>query len=350
MIRAAIFALSSTMLGACAYSHGEGAIPSQAQTSSFVRVPQALHFVPFVATCVQSGSTCTGGKIQSLAGTGTISAGISYPYALQSDNHGNLYVANLLGNTVTVYAPGRARPKLTIRPRVSSPDALAFDESSGNLYVANNCTILGSSGACSNPNTVSAYHHGRYALSITQSVNQPVALALDGSGDLFVANAGSNTVTEYAADSHSLIRTISAGVKGPTALAISPITGDLYVANNQGDDVTVYTARATHPTRTVIVPQPYRLAIDNDGDLYVGTPSLVLIYCRPCNKPSRVINHQAVVALAIDESNRYLYVANGGLLYTKQNVQLYLPGSTSPSKTWPITQTVSALALQPASQ
>ena len=45
----------------------------------------------------------------------------------------------------------------------------------------------------------------------------PGALALDGSGDLYVAN-GNDTVTVYAPGTRSVLRTISQGVYGASAL------------------------------------------------------------------------------------------------------------------------------------
>jgi hypothetical protein len=56
--------------------------------------------------------------------------------------------------------------------------------------------------------------------TISTGVSQPIALALDGAGNLFVANA--STVTEYAPPYTGTPTTISTGVSGPRALLLTP--------------------------------------------------------------------------------------------------------------------------------
>jgi hypothetical protein len=53
-------------------------------------------------------------------------------------------------------------------------------------------------------------------------VSSPYALTLDAAGDLFVANDGNNTVTEYAPPYTGAPTTISTGVDAPEALLLTP--------------------------------------------------------------------------------------------------------------------------------
>ncbi len=113
-------------------------------------------------------------------------------------------------------------------------------------------------------------------------------MAFDGSGNLYVANTGS--VTVYAPNSTSVLRTISQGVKSPTALTVDP-SGKLYVANAghayYPGRVRVYAAGGSSVLRTISqgVNNPEDLAIDS-GDLYVANagdylppaPSIVTVY------------------------------------------------------------------------
>jgi serine/threonine-protein kinase len=45
---------------------------------------------------------------------GQITDGINQPEGLATDSNGNLYVANLTGDTITVYRPGTTSPSLTL--------------------------------------------------------------------------------------------------------------------------------------------------------------------------------------------------------------------------------------------
>ena len=68
------------------------------------------------------------------------------------------------------------------------------------------------------------------------------ALAFDRYGDLFVANAGSNTVTEFAPGSTTAETTYTSGISHPAALAFDS-SGNLYVANEGSSTVSEFLAR-----------------------------------------------------------------------------------------------------------
>ena len=164
----------------------------------------------------------------------------------------NLYVANSGDNTVTVYAPGSKKVLRKISQGVSAPVALAFD-GSGNLYVANSYSV-----------TVYAPGRTKVLRKTSQGVSAPVALAFGRSGNLCVANrpcvysCHSSTVTVYAPGSNKVLRTI--GVGDPTALAFGP-SGNLYVANGNSFDASgkLFVANAPMPgdrTSTVTVYAP----------------------------------------------------------------------------------------------
>ena len=120
-----------------------------------------------------------------------------------------------------------------------NPDALAFD-SSGNLYVANQ-----------NSNTVSKFAPGSTTASATYSagLDEPDALAFDSSGNLYVANQRNNTVSKFAPGSTTASATYSAGLSDPQALAFDS-SGNLYVANYAGNTVSEFAPGSTTPGAT----------------------------------------------------------------------------------------------------
>ena len=115
----------------------------------------------------------------------TFAAGFSGPAGLAFDSAGNLYVANAGSNTVDVVPPGGGTPT-TFASGFNWPDRLAFD-SAGNLYVANE-----GSGA-----VIKVTPAGQVATFTTGFV-RPEGLAFDSAGTLYVANAINNTVSQVA--------------------------------------------------------------------------------------------------------------------------------------------------------
>jgi|HubBroStandDraft_4_1064222.scaffolds.fasta_scaffold00015_61 hypothetical protein len=68
--------------------------------------------------------------------TRTITQGVSGPNGLATDLSGNLYVANYINNTVTVYAKNASSPKMTLSNGLNGPWDVKVD-GFGNVYVSN---------------------------------------------------------------------------------------------------------------------------------------------------------------------------------------------------------------------
>jgi hypothetical protein len=153
-------------------------------------------------------------------------SGLNTPYVVALDGNGNLFVANLVGN-VTEYAPPYSAPVRTIATG-SSPDALAFDPA-GDLFVAN----LGSG-------SVTEYAPPYTGSPVaTMYENGPRGLVFDAAADLFVVCAGA--VYEYAPPyTGAPVTTITNGIANASGAAIDG-AGNLFVANNTvGAGVTEY--------------------------------------------------------------------------------------------------------------
>ena len=167
----------------------------------------------------------------------TIGGSLSGPAGLAFDLNGNLWAANSSGNTVVEFtasqltASGSPAPAVVLSATSGSldgPSNLAFD-ASGNLWVAN-----------TNANTVVKFTAGQLLASGSPtpavtlsgtggSLNSPSGLALDASGDLWVANAGAGTVVEFGASQLAAtgapapVVTISgSALSGPHGLAFDP--------------------------------------------------------------------------------------------------------------------------------
>jgi hypothetical protein len=75
-------------------------------------------------------------KLKSPQPFAVITNGIAGPQGITTDKAGNLYVANMYGDTVTIYAPGATTPKATLSNGINSPTDVRVD-AFGNLYVSN---------------------------------------------------------------------------------------------------------------------------------------------------------------------------------------------------------------------
>src|SRR5438552_1464632 len=180
---------------------------------------------------------------------------------------GKLYVANEFGNSITVYAAGasgNATPTATIaggNTGLSFPFGIAVG-GAGKIYVANSASSAGGSnsitvyaaGATGNATPTATIAGGNTGLDF------PTGIALDGAGNIYVANDVANNVgsiTVYAAGASGNAMptaTIAGGNTGlsfPQGIALDG-TGKIYVTT--GNSIRVYASGASGnapPTSTI---------------------------------------------------------------------------------------------------
>ncbi|HYB91935.1 MAG TPA: NHL repeat-containing protein, partial [Candidatus Binataceae bacterium] len=225
--------------------------------------------------------------------------GLSWPYGIARDSSGNLYVANELAPSLTVYArsaSGNAAPTATIagsNTGLTNPTGIALD-SSGNIYEADAGSITGGNDSV---NVYAAGSNGNVtpAATITGTstgLANPTGIALDSSGNIYVPNSnsvwgGTDSITVYPAGSNgnatpsATIAGAGTGLLVPWAIALDS-SGNIYVANQgsqvwAADSITVYSAGSNGnatPSATISgtstgLLSPGGIAVDSSGNIYV---------------------------------------------------------------------------------
>jgi DNA-binding beta-propeller fold protein YncE len=208
-------------------------------------------------------------------GTTFTTTNLANDNGLAIDASGNVYVANVNNGSITEYTPGGGNPggltNNVFASGLNSPNGLAFD-AYGDLYVAN-------SGA---GNIIKITPSGTQSIFAT-GIGDPTQMAFDSNGNLFVSNGSGNysvdevsptgTVTIFAAaNSTGNVTGIGYGdLNDPQGLAIDA-SGNVYVANGNSDDNIVEltpsgaaSVFATEPAGS----SPHGLAFDSSGDLWV---------------------------------------------------------------------------------
>ncbi len=116
--------------------------------------------------------------------------------------------------------------------------------------------------------------------TITDGIATPAGLAVDSSGNLYVANTGNNTVTVYAPGQTTPSATYSQGISTPFDVAVGS-DGTVYVANETGGasyegSVTEYPSGSMTPSATIQLANEYAFAValDSSNALYVSWFSL----------------------------------------------------------------------------
>jgi sugar lactone lactonase YvrE len=237
---------------------------------------------PFAVStaALPSGDTACAAQAYSTGGNCSVNliysptaAGTQLGQIIAYDNQGNILGTAALSGTGTA-------PVLNVDPGTNStlgsgfqnPAGIATDVA-GNIYVAD--TTSG--------NIYKTLAGTTTATAIATGFNAPSGLAVDGQGNLYVADSGNSQIVAVpylpATSTYGPHAVLLTAVSGPSGLAADAL-GDLYVADSNNARV---------------------LRLASSGDLPIG--SIVTPFGSGWTKP---------VAVAVDSTNGYVYVADAG--------------------------------------
>jgi hypothetical protein len=158
-------------------------------------------------------------------------------------------------------------------------------------------------------------------------LRQPLGLAVDASGNLYVANHNANNILIYNSTYvQQTSETITNGINVPTGLQIDPY-GNLWVANYANGSITEYTNLAIQSSNTITngIVGPQNIAFDGLANLYVNNNGNGLtVYT-----PNGVGGPPSSLAQTISISNLWAVGEAAGVLYTGATGQTCLSVATA---------------------
>jgi sugar lactone lactonase YvrE len=259
------------------------AAPGSAATSITINTPEIItaNFVPIVAgttSAVNLGSEPVGSTTAPQAVTVNIRAGATVgSIAVLTMGFANFDFASVSGGTctATTYASATScTVNVTFSPLAAGlrEGAVVFFTGSGNTgTVLGNVPIYGTG---TGPQVIFS---PAPQVSIPRShVASPYGVAVDGAGDLFIANFGTGTgngnVEEVPSSGGPRIR-VGTGWSNPTGVAVDG-AGDLFVADPFGGFVEELPAGGGTQFRVPYNGAPFGIAADAAGNLYIADPSV----------------------------------------------------------------------------
>jgi YVTN family beta-propeller protein len=230
-----------------------------------------------------------------------------WPAAVAYDRmNGNVYVANLASNNITVLNATTNAIVGWIRAG-TAPRGLTINPTEGYLYATNDST---------NSLDVVNVTTERVVFSVPVG-DGPSGVAYDNrSGLLYVANSNSNTVTVINTSTGKVLGTTRTG-SGPTAVLYDGSNGLVYVTNTESDNVSVINGTTTTVLDSIPVGAgPYGLAFDTISSLVYVVNSQSDSVSVINGSSNRMVGSIDVgtwpFSAAVDDSEGLLYVANGG--------------------------------------
>jgi hypothetical protein len=238
---------------------------------------------------------------------------IDDPASIWLDGRGRVYVGNLQqnANSVCEYGPGMEKVLRKYTVGISLPFAGMVDRS-GTMYVSDGAEPHGTQGE------IAVYPARKVQPStyLTDNVHVPHGMALDGAGDLFLAQVfgDSSSVLEFAAGSSSsvvlpldlpsqaFLEDLKVDAKGEIVVADAYLSAVRFFAPPFGPQTSELTAGLISPTA---------LAYGPDGSLFVGNEYIdeangnVVVFAPGASSPSRTIAtgiRGGVLGIALDKA------------------------------------------------
>ena len=282
-----VFFIAAMALAACSAGTSTPATPFANLPASALRLPQgwptddkARKPILFIADLQGNVVRMYDPNTPNPPAEGTITDGVFGPQGIAVDSKGALYVSNVgyPKSTITVYAPGQSKPKLTIpgpgyyglavnskgdifgtftggtvsgyRPGAKkpyetiggfvNPNGIAVD-AKDNVWVADDTA-----------NKVSIIPAGTKTPkdSGLQELNSPIGLSFGAGDTLYVANFGLYNVAVYKSGSKKPAYTITDGITGPTLNGIT--AANIFFQSNELHNVVGYQKGKRAPFSTIV--------------------------------------------------------------------------------------------------
>jgi DNA-binding beta-propeller fold protein YncE len=251
-----------------------------------------------------------------------IAIGVAFAFLAVSGRADTVYVVNSFADTVEQFSNGVA--SVFAIPSLFNMESFAYDRA-GNLYVLN------SDVANAGITTIEKFTTNGVGSMFAKDdgsgsiLNDPLGMAFDTNGVLYVANSGNNTIEKFDTNGVASVFVEDDGsgsiLNEPAGLAFDS-AGNLYVANEAGfgsDFIEELAPSGTHKTFATdpgdgsVLNSPNALAFDSAGNLYVANEmeNSTIEKFTPGGTPSTFVSSGLLdaEALAFDPADN-LYVLN----------------------------------------
>jgi sugar lactone lactonase YvrE len=135
-------------------------------------------------------------------------------------------------------------------------------DGAGNVFVADSYSQTIKEWTAAN-NTVS--------ILVSSGLNNPQGVAVDGAGNVYIADTGNNAIKKWTAASSNVTALAASGLNNPQGVAVDG-AGNVYIADTGNNAIKEWTATSSNVTTLVAsgLSNPGGVAVDGAGNVYIA--------------------------------------------------------------------------------
>jgi DNA-binding beta-propeller fold protein YncE len=194
---------------------------------------------------------------------GGTNVAFSYDANTNVTRSGTLTIA---GQTLTVTQAGAnyvatvaATPLVSLN--LSNPYGVAVD-GAGNVYIADSGNNAIKEWTAANNSVITL---------VSSGLNNPYGVAVDGAGNVYIADSGNNAIKEWIKASGSVTNLVSSNLSYPSGVAVDG-SGNVYIADTENSAIKEWSPGQTNPVTLVSsnLSYPSGVAVDDAGNVYIA--------------------------------------------------------------------------------
>jgi sugar lactone lactonase YvrE len=182
----------------------------------------------------------------------------------------------------------------------------------GTLTIAGQIVTVTQAGT----NYIGPYGTGTAITLVSSGLNGPEGVAVDGSGNVYIADTFSKTIKEWSPSTQQVSTLVPSDLSGPVGVAVDG-SGNVYIADTANNAIKEWSPSTQHVTTLAVsgLLDPDGVAVDGSGDVYIadtGTNNAIKEWSASTQQVSTLVPYAlySPSALAVDVSGN-VYFAEG---------------------------------------